>query len=118
MSLLDNHVTQESLPMVQVSTNGHIPDQVRLLRQARQVVQRVGGLKHIFLVDLEVSLPWWLNYWLSQRLSILFHHECLHIFAKDFVSVGVVLFVLMEHNLVSMSIVVFILAVFIFINLH
>ena len=118
MGLLDNHVTQKSLPMVQMSTDGHIPDQVRLLGQACKVVQRVCGLKDILLVDLEVSLPRWLDNWLSKRLCILFHDKSLYIFTEDLVSIRVVLLVLMEHYLVSMPVVVLILAVFVFINLH
>ena len=104
--------------MVKVAADRHIPDQVSLLRQRRQVLKRVSGLHDVLLVDLKVRLLWWLDYWLSQRLGILLHDQCLDVLPKDLVSIWVVLLVLMEYDLVSMLVVVFLILVHTLIDFH
>ena len=107
MSLLDNHIAEQCLAMVQMSTHRDGSNEIRLLRQGGKVIKTICSFNQTLLVNLKVSLSRWLDYWLSEWLCVLFHDESFHILAENLLWIRVILLIFVKDYLMAFSIVFF-----------
>lgn len=115
--LTDNHVTQQSLATMQMTAEGHRPNQVRFGTHRCEELHRVVGLKNAAFINLEVCLFWRCDDRHIECLGILLLNKCFDTLTEHFLGIRVVLLILVEYDLLSVGEVVFI-SLILLIDLH
>ena len=66
------HYTFSDLATVQMTSNGHVPDELSIVHEVRQILHLVGGGGQLLLSVGKLVLLYGGYDWFCQRLSVLF----------------------------------------------